>query len=89
MAFIIHGGRGRGGGVPPMHIKTCNVWSTARLILTIACSILTKVSQVSFLFFCLHFQVQHVHLEDHHVVRKRSINQNIRIKLYYDDSVFK
>jgi len=35
------------------------------------------------------FQVQHVHLEDHHVVRKRSIDQNLRIKLYYDESVYK
>ena len=35
------------------------------------------------------FQVQHVHLGDHHVVRKRSIDQNLRIKLYYDESVYK
>merc|ERR1719361_2921870 len=34
-------------------------------------------------------EVQHVHLEDHHVVRKRSIDQNLRIKLYYDESVYK
>lgn len=37
----------------------------------------------------LYFQVIHVHLEDHHVVKKRSINQNLRIKLYYDESVYK
>lgn len=34
-------------------------------------------------------EVQHVHLEEHHVLRKRSIDQNLRIKLYYDDSVYK
>eukprot|EP00095_Tigriopus_kingsejongensis_P009355 snap_masked-scaffold488_size158317-processed-gene-0.1 protein:Tk09355 transcript:snap_masked-scaffold488_size158317-processed-gene-0.1-mRNA-1 annotation:"PREDICTED: uncharacterized protein LOC100678118" len=34
-------------------------------------------------------EVMHVHLEDHHVVRKRSIDQNLRIKLYYDESVYK
>jgi len=34
-------------------------------------------------------EVIHVHLEDHHSVRKRSIDQNLRIKLYYDESVYK
>jgi hypothetical protein len=41
------------------------------------------------LFYINIFQVQHVHLEEHHVLRKRSIDQNLRIKLYYDDSVYK
>ena len=36
-----------------------------------------------------HFQVIHTHLEEHHVVRKRSLDQNLRIKLYYDESVYK
>ena len=46
---------------------------------------------LSILDYILHFifQVQHVHLEEHHVVRKRSIDQNLRIKLYYDESVYK
>ncbi|XP_040565883.1 leishmanolysin-like peptidase [Lepeophtheirus salmonis] len=34
-------------------------------------------------------EVQHVHLEDHHSLRKRSLDQNLRIKLYYDGSVYK
>ena len=47
-------------------------------------------SPLSVLIFCSHlFQVIHVHLEDHHSVRKRSIDQNLRIKLYYDESVYK
>ena len=42
-----------------------------------------------FFFYINLFQVQHVHLEEHHILRKRSIDQNLRIKLYYDDSVYK
>ena len=30
-----------------------------------------------------------VHLEDGHKIRKRSAEQNLRIKLYYDTSVYK
>ena len=30
-----------------------------------------------------------VHLEDHHVIKKRAVNQPLRIKLYYDPSVYR
>ncbi|GIY81664.1 leishmanolysin-like peptidase [Caerostris darwini] len=33
--------------------------------------------------------VQHVHLEPHHIVRKRSISQPLRIKVFYDKSVYR
>ena len=54
-------------------------------------SIVVAVSLRRFLKFPLlfSFQVIHVHLEEEHVVKKRSLNQNLRIKLYYDESVYK
>ena len=50
---------------------------------------MTFATIIANFFYIKLFQVQHVHLEEHHVLRKRSIDQNLRIKLYYDDSVYK
>lgn len=40
--------------------------------------------------FFLTFQVIHgVHIESPHIMRKRSVNQPLRILLYYDESVYR
>ena len=40
--------------------------------------------------FSPHLQVlPTIHLEEPHEVRKRSVDQNLRIKLYYDESVYR
>lgn len=36
------------------------------------------------------FQVLHdVHIEPAHIMKKRSVNQSLRILLYYDESVYR
>ena len=85
LCFVLHhliSLRSRPGGLP----RICT--------LIVRPMILSRMSRnncpLSVLILCSHlFQVIHVHLEDHHSVRKRSIDQNLRIKLYYDESVYK
>ncbi|XP_018320626.1 leishmanolysin-like peptidase [Agrilus planipennis] len=36
-----------------------------------------------------HYEVNHVHIEPEHLMKKRSVDQNVRILLWYDDSVYR
>ena len=89
LCFVLHhliSLRSRPGGLP----RICTLIVRPRVRPMILSRMSRNNCPLFVLILCSHlFQVIHVHLEDHHSVRKRSIDQNLRIKLYYDESVYK